>query len=205
MDTWQIILSVMAGVGLSAACGFRIFIPPLIIAIAAKAGHVNLGTEFAWMGSDVALVAFGLAAVLEVGAYYIPWLDNALDAIAAPVAVVAGTITSAAVFGDMSPWLKWTLAAIAGGGAAGAVQITTTVTRGASSALTGGMGNWVVSTVEGIGAVATAVLAIVIPILVFSLFVIFAGFIIWKNPAKLYCNWRTRKDRLREPPLLAAS
>ncbi|MDE2713763.1 MAG: DUF4126 domain-containing protein, partial [Verrucomicrobiota bacterium] len=69
MDTWQIILSVMAGVGLSAACGFRIFIPPLIIAIAAKAGHVSLGTEFAWMSSDVALVAFGLAAVLEVGAY----------------------------------------------------------------------------------------------------------------------------------------
>ena len=205
MDTWQIILSVMAGVGLSAACGFRIFIPPLIIAIAAKAGHVNLGTEFAWMSSDVALVAFGLAAVLEVSAYYIPWLDNALDTIAAPVAVVAGTLTSAAVFGDMSPWLKWTLAAIAGGGAAGAVQITTTVTRGASFALTGGMGNWAVSTFEGIGAVATAVLAIVIPILVFSLFVIFAGFLICNNPAKLYRNWRTRKARLREPPLLAAS
>jgi len=205
MDTWQIILSVMAGVGLSAACGFRIFIPPLIIAIAAKAGHVNLGTEFAWMSSDVALVAFGLAAVLEVGAYYIPWLDNALDTIAAPVAVVAGTLTSAAIFGDMSPWLKWTLAAIAGGGAAGAVQITTTVTRGASTALTGGMGNWVVSTVEGIGAVVTAVLAVVIPILVFSLFVLFLGILIWKNPVKLYRNWRARNDRLREPPLLAAS
>ena len=205
MDTWQIILSVMAGVGLSAACGFRIFIPPLIIAIAAKAGHVNLGTEFAWMGSDIALVAFGLAAVLEVGAYYIPWLDNALDTIAAPVAVVAGTITSAAVFGDMSPWLKWTLAAIAGGGAAGAVQITTTVTRGASSAITGGMGNWAVSTAEGIGSIFTAVLAIVIPVLVFSLFVLFVGFLVWKNPAKLYRSWRARKDRLREPPLLAAS
>ena len=202
---WQIILSVMAGVGLSAACGFRIFIPPLIIAIAAKAGHVNLGTEFAWMGSDIALVAFGFAAVLEVGAYYIPWLDNALDTIAAPVAVVAGTITSAAVFGDMSPWLKWTLAAIAGGGAAGAVQITTTVTRGASSAITGGMGNWAVSTAEGIGSIFTAVLAIVIPVLVFSLFVLFVGFLVWKNPAKLYRNWRARKDRLREPPLLAAS
>ena len=157
------------------------------------------------MSSDVALVAFGLAAVLEVGAYYIPWLDNALDAIAAPVAVVAGTLASAAVFGDMSPWLKWTLAAIAGGGAAGAVQITTTVTRGASTAFTGGMGNWVVSTVEGFGAVATAVLAVVIPILIFSLFVLFLGILIWKNPVKLYRNWRARNDRLREPPLLAAS
>ena len=195
----------MAGVGLSAACGVRIFIPPLIIAIAAKAGHVPLGTEFAWMSSDVALVAFGLAAVLEVGAYYIPWLDNALDTIAAPVAVVAGMLTSAAVFCDMSPWLKWTLAAIAGGGAAGAVQVTATVTRGASTALTGGMGNLVVSTVEGIGAVVTAVLAVVIPIFVFSLFVLFVGILIWKNPVKIYRNWRARNDRLREPPLLAAS
>ncbi len=119
----------MAGVGLSAACGFRVFIPPLIIAIAAKAGHVNLVTEFAWMGSDIALVAFGLASVLEVVASYIPWLDNALDTIAAPVAVVAGTITSAAVFGDMSPWLKWTLAAIVGGGAAGAAEERMTMAR----------------------------------------------------------------------------
>jgi len=192
MDAWQIILSVMVGVGLSAACGFRVFIPPLVIAIASKAGHITLGADFAWMGTDIALVSFGLAAVLEVGAYYIPWLDNALDAIAAPVAVVAGTLTSAAVFGDMSPWLKWSLAAIAGGGAAGAVQLTTTVTRGASSALTGGMGNWVVSTVEGAGSIITAVLAIVIPILVFSMVVLFIAVLIWKNPFKLYRNWRTR-------------
>ena len=192
MDAWQIILSVMVGVGLSAACGFRVFIPPLVIAIASKAGHITLGADFAWMGTDIALVSFGLAAVLEVGAYYIPWLDNALDAIAAPVAVGAGTLTSAAVFGDMSPWLKWSLAAIAGGGAAGAVQLTTTVTRGASSALTGGMGNWVVSTVEGAGSIITAVLAIVIPILVFSMVVLFIAVLIWKNPFKLYRNWRTR-------------
>ena len=116
MGTWEIIITVMMGVGLSAACGFRVFIPPLIIAIAAKAGHVNLGTEFAWMGSDIALVAFGVAAVLEVGAYYIPWLDHALDRVAAPAAVVAGTVVSASVFGVMSPVLKWSLAAIAGGG-----------------------------------------------------------------------------------------
>ena len=83
------------------------------------------------MDSNVALAAFGLAALHEVGAYYIPWLDNALDTVAAPAAVVAGTLTSASVFGqDMSPWLKWSLAAIAGGGAAGAVQVTTTVPWG---------------------------------------------------------------------------
>ena len=163
MDNWEIALSVMVGVGLSAACGFRVFIPPLVLCIAGKAGHVTFGQEFVWMDSNVALAAFGLAALLEVGAYYIPWLDNALDTVATPAAVVAGTLTSASVFGqDMSPWLKWSLAAIAGGGAAGAVQLTTTVTRGASSALTGGSANWMVSTGEGVGAVITAILAIVV-------------------------------------------
>ena len=182
MESWELILSAIVGVGLSAACGFRVFIPPLVMCIAAKAGHVSFGAEFAWMETNVALVIFSIAAILEIGAYYIPWLDNALDTIAAPAAVVAGTMTTAAMLGDISPWLKWSLAAIAGGGAAGAVQVTTTVARGASSVLTGGMGNWVVSTGEGIGAVITAILAIVVPILVFIGFLIFVGYVISKNP-----------------------
>ena len=208
MDNWEIALSVMMGVGLSAACGFRVFIPPLVLCIAGKAGHVTFGQEFAWMDSNVALAAFGLAALLEVGAYYIPWLDNALDTVAAPVAVVAGTLTSASVFGqDISPWLKWSLAAIAGGGAAGAVQLTATVTRGASSALTGGTANWMVSTGEGVGAVITAILAIVVPVLVFIGLLMLAGYIIYRNPLKLYREWRQRNfpdEPVPEPPVMAA-
>ncbi len=206
MDTWQIIMAVMAGVGLSAACGFRVFVPPLVMCIAAKAHFVEFGKDFVWMESNVALVAFSIAAVLEIGAYYIPWLDNALDTIAAPAAVVAGTMTTAAMLGDISPWLKWSLAAIAGGGAAGAVQVTTTVARGASSVLTGGLGNWVVSTGEGIGAVITAILAIVIPILVFIGFLIFVGYVISKNPLKMYRDWRARNEPdgpVKQPNVLA--
>ena len=205
METWELILSIIVGVGLSAACGFRVFIPPLVMCIAAKSGHVSFGPEFAWMGSDVALVTFSIAAVLEIFAYYIPWLDNALDTIAAPAAVVAGTMTTAAMLGDISPWLKWSMAAIAGGGAAGAVQMTTTVARGASSMLTGGMGNWAVSTGEGIGAVVTAILAIVVPIFVFIGFMIFAGYVIYKNPIKMYREWRARNEPvepLKEPNVL---
>lgn len=195
METWELILSIIVGVGLSAACGFRVFIPPLIISIAHKADMVDLlGTEFAWMGSDVALVVFALAATLEICAYYVPWLDNALDTIAAPAAVVAGTVMSASVFGEMNPMLQWSLAAIAGGGAAGAVQVTTTVTRGASSVITGGTGNWVVSTGEGIGSVFTAILAIVAPILAFIGFLIFMGYVISNNPLKMYHNWRARNE-----------
>ena len=206
METWELVLSIIVGVGLSAACGFRVFIPPLVMCIAAKAKHVSFDADFAWMGSDVALVTFSIAAVLEICAYYIPWLDNALDTIAAPAAVVAGTVTTAAMLGDVSPWLKWSLAAIAGGGAAGAVQGTTTVARGASSMLTGGTGNWVVSTGEGIGAVITAILAIVVPILVFIGFLIFAGYVISKNPIKMYRDWRARNEPegpVKQPNVLA--
>ena len=207
MESWELILSVIVGVGLSAACGFRVFIPPLVMCIAAKAGLVSFGADFVWMETNVALVAFSIAAILEIGAYYIPWLDNALDTIAAPAAVVAGTMTTAAMLGDISPWMKWSLAAIAGGGAAGAVQVTTTVARGASSVLTGGLGNWVVSTGESIGAVITAILAIVVPILVFIGFLIFVGYVISKNPLKMYRDWRARNEPdgpVKQPNVLAA-
>ena len=115
-------------------------------------------------------------------------------------------MTTAAMLGDISPWMKWSLAAIAGGGAAGVVQMTTTVARGASSVLTGGLGNWVVSTGEGIGAVITAILAIVIPILVFIGFLIFVGYVISKNPLKTYRDWRARNEPdgpVKQPNVLA--
>jgi hypothetical protein len=166
MDT---LLSICLGIGLSAACGFRVFVPLLVMNLAALTGHLHLAHGFEWLGSYPALVAFSVATVLEIAGYYIPWLDHLLDTIATPAAVIAGTIVTASMVTDMSPFLRWTLAAIAGGGAAGLVQGTTVVTRGASTATTGGLGNPVVATLELTGAVATSVLAIVAPILALAL------------------------------------
>ena len=199
MDAWQIFMMTLAGVGLSAACGFRVFVPPLAMCIAHKAGMLKFTGEFAWMGSDVALVAFSIATVLEIGAYYIPWLDNALDTIAGPAAVTAGTMTTAACLVNVDPWLQWTLAAIAGGGAAGTVQVATTVTRGASSALTGGAGNWVVSTAEAGGSVAASLLAVFIPIAAAGLFFVLLAYVVYKNPVKMYRKWRESR-RSASPP-----
>ena len=153
------VLSVALGIGLAAACGFRVFVPMLFVSIAAKAGKLTLVPSFQWMGSDTAMIAFALATVLEVGAYYIPWLDHLLDTIATPAAVVAGAVISASVFTGMDPFLRWTLAIIAGAGAAGAVQTATVVTRAASTASTGGFGNFVVATGELILSVVASFLA----------------------------------------------
>src|SRR5688572_17957636 len=121
----ELLLSVCIGLGLSAACGFRIFVPLLITCIAAHSGHLNLASSFEWVGSPAALTAFSIATALEIGGYYIPWLDNFLDTVATPAAIVAGTVVTASMVTDVSPFLKWSLAVVAGGGIAGTVQATT--------------------------------------------------------------------------------
>lgn len=160
----ELTLSIIVGISLAAACGFRVFVPFLVASVAALSGHLTLAPGFDWVGTHYALIAFALATVLEVAAYYVPWLDNLLDTIATPVAVVAGALIAASVMGDMSPFLRWTLAVVAGGGAAGAVQAATVAIRGTSSVTTGGVGNPVVSTGELGGSAVIATLAVVLPV-----------------------------------------
>ena len=158
------LLSLFLGISLSAATGFRIFVPLLVMSVAAQSGNLTLADEFAWIGSSAALGMFAIATVLEVGAYYIPWVDELLDIVATPVAVVAGVITTASVTGDLNPMLQWTMAIVAGGTAAGLVQGMTDVARLTSTATTGGLGNPVVSTMELGSATTLSLLAIALPL-----------------------------------------
>ncbi|MCL4858782.1 MAG: DUF4126 family protein [Caldilineaceae bacterium] len=160
----ELFLSLALGIGLSAACGFRVFVPLLVISAAARGGFLTLAPGFEWMGSYPALLSFAVATVVEILAYYVPWVDNALDGVATPAAVVAGAVITASMVTGVDPWLQWTLAVIAGGGAAGIVQAGTTVLRGLSTLTTGGFGNFVVSTLEWIGAFTTSLLAVLFPV-----------------------------------------
>src|SRR5439155_16825768 len=101
MMSSESLVSIALGLGLSAACGFRVFVPLLAVSAAANLGYVQVSPGFSWMATTPALVAFGTATALEVAAYYVPWLDNFLDAVATPAAVLAGVITSASVFVGM--------------------------------------------------------------------------------------------------------
>ncbi len=183
---------IMTGIGLSAACGFRIFVPLFVINLASLFGYLNVAPGFEWIGSYSATIAFGTATVLEILAYYIPWLDNLLDAIASPVSIIAGAVATASVIVDMPYHLKWMLAIIAGGGIAGFVQGATTAIRAKSSLLTGGLGNPVISTLELAGAIITAVFAIVIPILCIALILIF-GFIAVCKAGRFFFRRTTRR------------
>jgi hypothetical protein len=114
-----------------------------------------------------------VAAAAEILAYYIPVLDNLLDAVAAPAAFVAGTIASAAVMIDMPPMVKWTAAVIAGGGIAGLTHGVTGMIRAHSTVLTGGLGNALLATAELVGALLVSILALAAPAAAIGLVILF--------------------------------
>ena len=180
-------MAALIGLALSATCGFRVFVPLLAVCIATRAEktegetYVQLAENFSWLQSDPAFVVFLVAAIFEIAGYYLPIIDNFLDSLATPAAVVAGTLITAAFLVDMEPWLQWVLGVVAGGGAAGAVQATTVVARAASTVTTGGLGNPVVATVETGYSFLGSLLAVVIaPLaLAVSLLLVFTGVFIW--------------------------
>jgi hypothetical protein len=65
--------------------------------------------------------------------------------------------------GDVSPFLRWSLAIIAGGGIAGMIQGSSVLVRGISTASTAGLANPVVSTGELIASIAGTVISIILP------------------------------------------
>ena len=169
----ETISAVALGIGLSASAGFRVFIPLLVAGLASHFGILSLGDSFQWMSSTPALICFGVASILEVLAYYIPFVDNLIDTIATPLSVGAGTLLMTSVFPAESEWMKWVMGFIVGGGAAAAIQSGSAITRLISSQFTAGTGNPVVSTTEGVAATGFSILSLVIPIFVAILIIVF--------------------------------
>ena len=176
----EVIIALCLGITLSAACGFRVFVPPLVMSLAAIYGHFPLTADFAWLGTTEAAIALTIATVLEIAAYYIPVIDNLLDTVQIPLAVAIGTIITAATLGHTDPVLQWTLAAIAGGGTAGIIGTLASFTRLASTGVTGGLGNFIVATAEAIGSISLSLLGISFPLWTALIVVILVALAIFK-------------------------
>ena len=173
MSNIDLVSSIVLGVGLAAATGFRVFLPLLVVSGAAYTGYLPLDQGFAWLATPAALIMLGTAALVEILAYYVPGVDNLLDVLATPAALVAGTIVSAAVITDLPPMLKWTAAVIAGGGVAGITQGVTAILRAKSTVLTGGIGNMVIATAEFGGALLVSLLALAAPLAALVVVIVF--------------------------------
>jgi len=171
----ETIFSILIGIGLAASVGFRIFVPLFALSIATHYGVIPLNESWKWVSGTNAMIILGIATVVEIAAYLIPWLDNILDTIAIPLAAIAGTAVMMSTMADMSPVITWALAIIAGGGTATAVQASTSTTRLASTATTAGLANPVIAVAETGTSIVLSILAILFPVLA----IVFVLIVLW--------------------------
>lgn len=176
----ELITAIAIGIGLSASCGFRVFVPMLIASIAARTGLFPVTEGFQWLAGWPAILSFGTATIIEIIAYYIPFIDNLLDSITTPLAVGAGTLLLTSVLPVDNDLLKWVTGFIAGGGTAAAIQGGSVMTRLASSKLTAGTGNAVVATGEHAAAFGVSALSLFIPVLIAIVILILTVYIIYR-------------------------
>lgn len=180
-------ISAFIGIGLAAATGFRVFLPMFAVSLASYMGWIPMNESFQWLSGLPTLIATGIATVVEILAYYIPFVDHLLDTMSIPLATVAGSVMFASQFAEIGTFPQWALALIAGGGTAAAISSGFAGTRAASTATTGGLGNSVVATTETAGAGIMSVLALAAPIIAFIvaiiliITVVFFGRKIWRK------------------------
>lgn len=160
-------ISAFIGIGLAAATGFRVFLPMFAVSLASFMGWIPMHENFDWLAGLPTLITTGIATVVEILAYYIPFVDHLLDTMSVPLATVAGSVMFASQFADIGTFPQWALALIAGGGTAAVISSGFAGTRAASTATTGGLGNSVVATTETAGAGLMSVLALAAPVFAF--------------------------------------
>ena len=182
--TSETILSILLGVGLAASVGFRVFLPLFALSLASYFGVWDLNGNWQWIGSLAAVITLGVATVVEIFAYFIPWIDNLLDSFAVPLAAIAGTAVMVSTVANLDPVVTWSLAIIAGGGTATAIKGASAASRLASTGTTGGLGNPIISMVETGTALVVTTASIFAPMLA-AVLVIVILFVIFRIYRKL--------------------
>ena len=161
--TTETIISIFLGIGLAASVGFRVFLPLFALSLAAYNGLWDLNENWEWIGSMAAVITLGVASLVELFAYFIPWVDNLLDSVAVPLAALAGTAAMVSTVAGLDPVVTWSLAIIAGGGTATVIKGASAGGRLASTATTGGLANPAIATVETGTATVLSLASILAP------------------------------------------
>ena len=175
----EAIISIFLGIGLAASVGFRVFLPLFALSLASYFDLWALNENWHWIGSLTSVVTLGVATLVEIFAYFIPWVDNLLDSFSVPLAAIAGTAVMVSTVADLDPVVTWSLAIIAGGGTATAIRGAGAATRLTSTATTGGLGNPIVSTVETGAATVVAAASIFAPVLAAILVILILALVFW--------------------------
>lgn len=186
-DLLSFLPSLAMAVALSASAGLRAWLPLLAAGLLGRFDVIELGEAFAFMESTPALVAFGIATVLEIVADKVPVLDHGLDAVSTVVRPLAATLLSAAVMFQINdPLWALGLGLIVGAPMALVPHAAKSGVRVASTTTTAGLANPIVSLLEDIASLVMIALAIVIPIIA-AIVVITVALFAWRW-------WRRRNE-----------
>ena len=157
-------LKILIGLGLSAASGFRLFVPFAILSIFSISGIYNTTSTPFIFSSDLFLVIFIILSVSEVLLFYNPWIDNMLDLISTPASIFSGIILTYFVLYDMEIYLRLLISVILGGLVSLNVQLLTVKARSSTSIFSKGNGNQIVSTIENISSIFISILVLKFPL-----------------------------------------
>lgn len=179
----ETVISIFLGIGLAASVGFRVFLPLFALSLAAYFDYWELNESWQWIGSLAAVITLGVATLVEIATYYIPFVDNLLDSIAIPLATVAGTAVMVSTVADLSPVVTWALAIIAGGGTAATIKTASGATRLTSSVSTAGLGNPLVTTIETGSSIVMTLMSLFLPFVgfVLAIVVLIVFYILYKK------------------------
>jgi len=157
-------------IALAASAGLRAWLPLLLAGSLARLGVLDLGPSYQFLASNKALVLFGAATAIELIGDKIPAVDHALDLIGTPLRPLAGALLAAAVLGTVTdPLTSIVLGTAVGAPSALVPHAAKSAVRAASTTMTGGLANPVLSLIEDAISLATFLLAVLVPLLVVAL------------------------------------
>jgi hypothetical protein len=182
--------SVLAAFGLSGAAGLNAWIPLLAAGLLDRAGQLHLAAPYDALATTPGLIVLGVFFVLDFVGDKVPAVDSLLHAAGSVVHPASGAILfagSSQTPTDIPSIVLFALGAVT----AGSLHATRATIRPASTTLTAGAGNPVLSFTEDVSSAVLSVLAVFAPIVgVLLLLVVVAVAVLW---------WRrvTRRRRAR--------
>jgi hypothetical protein len=157
-------------IALAACAGLRAWLPLLLAGAMARAGWLQLGESFRFLGSNKALTIFAIATVLEMIGDKIPAVDHTLDAFGTVLRPAAGALLAASVLGHVSdPLAAVVLGTAVGAPAAIVPHAAKSLLRAASTTLTAGLANPVLSVLEDAATLMLFALAVLVPVVVIAM------------------------------------
>ena len=164
LDAATAVGSVLAAFGLSGAAGLNAWIPLLVAGLLDRAGQLELADGYDVIATTPGLLVLGALFALDFVGDKVPAVDHVLHAIGSVVHPAAGAVVFAGPT-ELPTDIPSVVLFALGASVAGSLHATRATIRPASTTLTAGAGNPLLSLGEDITSAVLSVVAVFAPLL----------------------------------------